>query len=505
MTTAFETLRATWRRVGQLHENERLIAAAQLPLGGMAVWGLAFLLLPPNYGTIVGALIGAVMIFPDRRHVILSLGALMFACWTIREDYLEFTAFSEASREFLVPVALAFIAVVALLGCSFLAARAFRTLPRAVRRRPLVWLHALLIGVVALGWALGPAGAAWQTPLAAAIILMALRVPFIVWTCSYLLIAGRQNTLSGTTFFDHLFWLAPTWSFGDVPYGKGWVNLHRNEVKELESFARSQLAGLKLLALAVVWKFALAVLDTTVLGRTDTMLGSWLSDASLALPGLDELLRGETTAAPLTAWASVYVELVRDVLEMAATGHVIVGTLRLLGFHVFRNTYKPLLAESVVEFWGRYFYYFKELLVDSFFYPTFLRVFKKQPRLRIFTAVFAAACLGNQYFHHLFQVDLLVAGQLVPLLTLYAPRWVYCIALAIGVWVSMERQSKLRAGQPAFASLGSAVNGPSGPGGLLRLRRIAGVWTFFAMLQIWIVGEAGIGDRLSFMLSLIGL
>jgi len=25
---------------------------------------------------------------------------------------------------------------------------------------------------------------------------------------------------------------------------------------------------------------------------------------------------------------------------------------------MFRNTYKPLLAESIVEFWNRYYYYF---------------------------------------------------------------------------------------------------------------------------------------------------
>ena len=45
---------------------------------------------------------------------------------------------------------------------------------------------------------------------------------------------------------------------------------------------------------------------------------------------------------------------------------MIVGYLRLCGFNVFRNTYKPLLAETMVEFWNRYYYYFKELLVNFF-------------------------------------------------------------------------------------------------------------------------------------------
>ena len=62
------------------------------------------------------------------------------------------------------------------------------------------------------------------------------------------------------------------------------------------------------------------------------------------------------------AWSALYAGLVWDVLKIAARGHEIVGALRLFGFNVFRNTYKPLLAPSLVEFWNRYYYYFKEML-----------------------------------------------------------------------------------------------------------------------------------------------
>lgn len=55
--------------------------------------------------------------------------------------------------------------------------------------------------------------------------------------------------------------------------------------------------------------------------------------------------------------ASIYCELVRQVLRHAVNGHAVIGTLRLFGFKVFRNTYKPLLAESRVAFWGRYYYF----------------------------------------------------------------------------------------------------------------------------------------------------
>ncbi len=423
---------------------------------------------------------------------------------TIHQDYFAYADFSQASKGYAVPVTVSWLSLIVLLFLVFLAARSLSVLPGLVRRRPILWLHACLGTLVVAGWAWGPVGLAPQASLGVAVSLLALRVPYVAWTCGYLLMAGRQGKLAATTFIDQLFWLAPTWSAGDTPYGKGWVHLRRHEAPADEAFARSQLGGLKLLVLATVWRLLLAAIDAGILGESDTMLGVAMG-GSLALPALETLLSGEATASVPLSWTALYLELVRKVLQLAITGHVIVGALRLLGFHVFRNTYKPLLAESVVEFWSRYFYYFKELLVDTFFYPTFLRVFKRQPRLRIFAAIFMAACVGNLYFHHLYYVEFLVAGELVRLLTLFAPRWVYCVALAIGIWVSMERQSKRRAGHPMFAALQSTGESGPGQGGLARVRRIAGVWTFFALLNIWTVGDSGIGDRLAFMLSLVGL
>ena len=105
------------------------------------------------------------------------------------------------------------------------------------------------------------------------------------------------------------------------------------------------------------------------------------------------------THAVWIGWAAIYCDLFRRVLSLCVSGHVIVGYLRLCGFNVFRNTYKPLLAETIVEFWNRYYYYFKELLVNFFFFPTFTRYFKRNPRLRMFAAVFAAAFVGNMYYH----------------------------------------------------------------------------------------------------------
>jgi hypothetical protein len=258
------------------------------------------------------------------------------------------------------------------------------------------------------------------------------------------------------------------------------------------------LAGIKLLLLAVVWGAALQLLDAvafavTIKGLADAPAAA-LSGLSLGLRRLPEILQTGTQPTWYLGWITIYLELIRATLSIAAFSHVVVGCLRLLGFNVFRNTYKPLLAESIVEFWNRYYYYFKEVLVDFFFYPTYLRLRSLGNAARMFAAVFAAAFVGNMYFHILyFAPEQVVSLDVVALWSSWGTRLVYCFLLAFGIWVSMLRQPAVRAsgGKPGF---------------WLRLRRIAGVWTFFSIIQLWNVRLEGVGidDGTTMFLSLFG-
>ena len=162
---------------------------------------------------------------------------------------------------------------------------------------------------------------------------------------------------------------------------------------------------------------------------------------------------------------------------------------------ILQHTYKPLLSESIVEFWNRYYYYFKELMVEFFFLPAYLRYFRNRAALRIITAVFAAAFVGNMYYHLLQAKNPLIAGDFASLWRLLGARLIYCFVLATGIAWSMLRQQKQR--------------GPSTserlPGGVYRLRRIAGVWTFFAVINFWNVTAAvTIAERARLFFSLFG-
>src|SRR4030095_1930965 len=106
---------------------------------------------------------------------------------------------------------------------------------------------------------------------------------------------------------------------------------------------------------------------------------------------------------------------------------------------IYRNTYKPYQATSIADFYNRIYYYFKELLVAFFFYPSYLRYFKKHPRLRLFTATLAAAGLGNILFHFLRTEDRILRDGLIKTAVFFTPYVVYGLILGGAIAFSQLR------------------------------------------------------------------
>ena len=320
------------------------------------------------------------------------------------------------------------------------------------------------------------------------------------------MLSGQRGSAKDSSYSDHLFYALPIFGGTNVPYGKGYDYLRRCWAADPEALARSQLAGLKLLILFWLWIGARQLINALAHGdhqqwqvtANDYEIADWFN---LNIPHLDDLVAMSTSVPPslADAWSSLFLSLVIAVLNIAILGHAIIGSLRLFGFNVYRNTYKPLLAESIVEFWNRFYYYFKELLVEFFFYPVYARYFRNHQRLRIFAAVFAAACLGNIYYHVLRDVWKLHDLSLVDALAAIGPRSFYTVLLAVGIYFSMMAQTRKQGRAPlADGNLFEPLH---------RLRRIAGVWLFYALIRIWNVSspDADFGTRTAFFFSLFGL
>jgi hypothetical protein len=153
---------------------------------------------------------------------------------------------------------------------------------------------------------------------------------------------------------------------------------------------------------------------------------------------LADYSKGVHYSAPW-AWLFVLYRFFVGLLELSIMGHVFIATCRLCGFNILRNTYKPLQAKTIAEFWNRYNFYFKELLVEFFFYPAYFRYFKKHPRLRLFFSTICAATFGNIVFHFFVLAAPLMKLGLKQTLLGFIPFIFYSVVLGISIGVSQLR------------------------------------------------------------------
>ena len=299
-----------------------------------------------------------------------------------------------------------------------------------------------------------------------------------MWFLCYAVIDQRSAQRSSPVFALGL--VRPFWGPSSTPIGKGASYLAKLRCDAPAALARVQLKGLKLLA----WSFVLQGVSLTLTAAT----------SRAGIVQLPELVRafseGQAVHAGL-GWAAIIAAVASGTLELAIWGHRVVACARLAGWNLRRNTWRPLASRSLADFWNRYYFYFKELLVDFFFYPTFFRLFKRQPRLRTFCATFMAAGIGNAIYHFVRDIDRVFSLGPVAALQGYGSYAFYCLVLASGIALS-----QLRTGTKAVPH-----------GALPRVWAFACVWGFVCCLQVFGLEDRALsfGARLSFMLHQLGV
>jgi hypothetical protein len=188
------------------------------------------------------------------------------------------------------------------------------------------------------------------------------------------------------------------------------------------------------------------VFGTVVHGETHHSLERFSAFLpQLGIPTLEAALVRTAAGHPFSqylCWGAAVSHMLEMLLSLAVGGNLAVACCRMAGFRALRFTHKPLEAGSIAEFWNRYVYYFKELLVEFFFYPAYLRYFRESPRLRLIAATFAAACFGNLLTHFLWQLEYVADFGLWRALQTYQCYAFYCFALASGIVISQLRRKK---------------------------------------------------------------
>ena len=192
------------------------------------------------------------------------------------------------------------------------------------------------------------------------------------------------------TFFTPAFLANVSW-LNRVPTGYAYMNgrfLSRDK-------NRIVLSGVWLIALSVFF-FALRPITLQAIDMGTKALGlpTW-SDYGPVVRALES---GDVVT-PLSVWIVLVASFLNFYLLWTAVAHLKVGLWRLFGYDLEPYFQRPLLSVNLVELWRRYSYYYREFLVQAFYYPVFLRFFRRRPYVRTLTATLAAAGAGNLLFH----------------------------------------------------------------------------------------------------------
>ena len=297
-----------------------------------------------------------------------------------------------------------------------------------------------------------------------------------VWFIGYALL--DRNSKPSTDLTLELVRFRPIGSPDILPIPKGAAYLRRIEAKNPEELAIAQLKGLKLLT----WAILLMVLSRF-----------WNSffHGYLLIPTLNDALAMSVKGTPpamQAKWEGLILFFFESVMAMAIYAHKVVACCRMAGYNALRGTYRPLSSRTIAEFFNRYAYYFKELLVDFFFYPAFLRYWKGHHRLRMVFATFAAACFGNAFFHFTMDWKIIRDAGLWRALSSFQAFFFYCILLATALSISQLRK-----------------RGPR-PAGFVRGRVLPafGVGIFYCLLNVFAcaLGSYPLVEHLKYLASL---
>ncbi|NND45933.1 MAG: hypothetical protein HKN58_11470 [Xanthomonadales bacterium] len=439
------------RLIPPIDQYEKVVAFAQTVAGRIvliAVFAGGLALHGRGWWAEASVILLAMSLLPDYRRQLLLIGTLY---WLWQHTPFNWLLITRLAREQGVaagineslgwPMFHALVIAAALLACGIFYALAVRFRDRAPMNRP---LRTLLLGYFVL-----LAVASWlPMPALAEVALWAFLVVLgrYIWFLAYSLLDIPSKDRAPFWLqlgHYHPFWMS---SMTAVPFPKGAAYLRKIEAKDAVELAVTQLKGIKLIYWAVLLMLFQGLCQGLLYtGSFRAWDGSWALPLFVDAPRFGEVLTASVAGTPAPwhqNWLALIARFLMEILNLAIWGHVIIAGCRMAGFRALRNTCRPLRSATIAEFWNRYYYYFKELLVDFFFYPAFMRYFKRSPRVRLVFATMAAAGFGNVLYHFLRDSSYIVRLGLWEALWAFKVYFVYGALLGVAIGLSQLRNRK---------------------------------------------------------------
>ncbi|MEN8136243.1 MAG: hypothetical protein ABFS18_12020 [Thermodesulfobacteriota bacterium] len=464
------TKKGKFTLVPQLDRYPWLVEFAQTIVGRLVVLaifsGLIFFFWP-LWGHYIGLCLFFCIFLPQYRHVILvvaSLGAVFLGRTYMEWNFINDLGYTYGISRPLIDSPFTTISIVGfVLLCFFLIFHFSKSSRSGFRiRRPIL---TIIAGYLLLAFGIPHLPVHDYVKLGLWIFLIVFSKYF--WFLCYSLL--DRNDPKVPPFPQHLGLYYPFWYVSVLPYYRGISHFQRIIAKSPEELAICRLKGLKLLIWACYLSMASLLIGTVFYGKGQDISGiiKFLLEANggplniyfqnkliyvidkwpllLNLPHYKYAFAQSVSGTPLAFywnWLALIVWFIGQLLILATISHAGIAICRMAGYNALRNVYNPLKSKSIADFWNRMYFYYKELLVNVFYYPTFLNLFKNRPILRYYAATMAAACVGNFFYHYLLKVNMIVRqGAFETMISMHSLMF-YCFLLGNGIFLSQYRKLK---------------------------------------------------------------
>lgn len=218
------------------------------------------------------------------------------------------------------------------------------------------------------------------------------------------------------------------WNWSPLPIPKSFVDLEKSS-NNISDLTKLRLRALKLL----VWTSILSVLEFLI----------FKVKIYFNIPSLVSLIGSQSVQESIfIRWIALFTDFISNMLTITVGSHFAIACIRFCGWNVKRNVYSPLQAKSISDFFNRYYYYFKELLLDLFFYPAYFSFFKNSPNIRLFIATLLSAGLGNFLFHFMLDYSKIINLGFIGAIISSSSYSLYCFLLSIFLFFSQRSRLK---------------------------------------------------------------
>ena len=487
--------------------------------GSIIVISAIFNLFIPRYDILIFAALSSFALYPKLREKVLFVATFLMLPEHLslkpRTLILEAAPFLKESY-WVSHISLAALGLMAVLCFTFTATRIKKLKKQnAFRRNGFFSILFLLVIVLAVIDQTNKRGT-----LYAVVSAIYCFIAIYLWYFAYdFQIDHERHSETGRwEFFKKFAYYRPFWCFYFIaPIPRGESTIKAVEATNSDALRVSQSKGVILViwagVLLIVSKWVGAFLFAEPFFGVRLAQGATLPNVTRALEAISHHQRFSI----LGTWQIIFGEFFQHLAFIAAWGHLIVGVARFSGYQSLRNTYRPLSSTTFVEFFNRYNYFYKELLVQIFYYPAFFgwakRFFPRSLRARVGFSVFFSTGFANFVIHIFLHIEDYLRAPFLSALHKNAQYALYCFCLSVAVTLSQLNQ--LRAHPFKIQLFRTRIYSESGPAATAesrwqiafnRLISIAIVLTFFATLRIFDDGFNGnIRNNLNFVLGTVGV